>query len=78
MPPKGCHSFVGIYQLDTLCKHEKIEMNAFNITCSQANYPCGGEGHEHDGFSCFFGQQNNNRNFFASYATRSIGMLDDK
>eukprot|EP00957_Ditylum_brightwellii_P085261 6484406-Ditylum_brightwellii.AAC.1 len=48
MPPQGCHSIVGMCQLDILYKCDKIEMNAFNVTCSQDNSPCGGEGHEHD------------------------------
>eukprot|EP00957_Ditylum_brightwellii_P193058 14700250-Ditylum_brightwellii.AAC.1 len=50
MPPKGCHSFVGLCQFDTSYKHDKLETNAFNIICSQANYTHGGDGHEHDGF----------------------------
>eukprot|EP00957_Ditylum_brightwellii_P117045 8928058-Ditylum_brightwellii.AAC.1 len=78
MPPKGCHSFVGLHQFDNLYKCDKLEMNAFNTICSQANCPCGGEGHAHDGFSCFFGQNHSNRKFVASYATHPTGRLDDK
>eukprot|EP00957_Ditylum_brightwellii_P037899 2866181-Ditylum_brightwellii.AAC.1 len=50
MPPQGCHSFVGMCQLDTPYKRKKIETNAFNVFCSQDNTPHGSEGHEHDGF----------------------------
>eukprot|EP00957_Ditylum_brightwellii_P046318 3515150-Ditylum_brightwellii.AAC.1 len=50
MPPQECHSFVGMCQLDTVYKHDKIELNTFNVISSQHNSPCGGEGHEHDGF----------------------------
>ena len=78
MPPKGCHSFVGMCQLDTLYKHENIERNAFNVICFQDNTPRGGEGHEHDGFSCFFCQHHSSRKFVASYATQSTGRLDGK
>ena len=78
MPPQGCHSFVGMCQLDTSYKRKKIETNAFNVICSQDNTPHGGEGHGHDGFSCFFGQHHSSRKFVASYATRSTGRLDDK
>eukprot|EP00957_Ditylum_brightwellii_P166650 12686456-Ditylum_brightwellii.AAC.1 len=78
MPPQGCHSFVGLCQFDTLYKHDKLETNAFNIICSQANYPHGGEGHEHDEFSCFFGGHHSNRKFVASYETCPTRRLDDK
>ena len=77
MPPQGCRSFVGMCQLDTSYKHKKVETSAFNVICCQDNTPCGGEGHERDGFSCFFGQHHSSRKFVASYATRSTGRLDD-
>eukprot|EP00957_Ditylum_brightwellii_P025489 1926674-Ditylum_brightwellii.AAC.1 len=78
MPPQGCHSFVELCQFDTSYKRDKLEMNASNIICFQENYPHGGERHEHDGFSCFFGQQHSNRKFDASYATCPTGRLDDE
>eukprot|EP00957_Ditylum_brightwellii_P032938 2497654-Ditylum_brightwellii.AAC.1 len=37
MPPKGYHRFVGMCQLDTLYKCDKIETDAFNVICSQKN-----------------------------------------
>eukprot|EP00957_Ditylum_brightwellii_P092257 7023448-Ditylum_brightwellii.AAC.1 len=78
MPPQGCHSFVEMCQFDTSYKHDKLETNAFNVICSQANYPRGGEGHEHDMFSYFFGQHHSNRKIVASYATCLTISLDDK
>eukprot|EP00957_Ditylum_brightwellii_P177442 13515671-Ditylum_brightwellii.AAC.1 len=78
MPPQGCHSFVGMCQLDMSYKCRKIETNAFNAICSQDNTSHGGEGHAHDGFSCSFGQHHSSRTFVANYATCSTGKLDDK
>jgi len=77
MPPHGCHSFVGLCQIDTAYKRDSVETSAFNILCSQPNYPRGGHGHEHDGFSSFFGQHHSSRKFVGVYRTRPTGRLDD-
>ena len=78
MPLQGSHSFVGLCQLETAFNRDTMQKKAFNFISTQPNFPRGGHGHEHDGFSCFFGQHHSCRKFVGPYATRRDGRLDDQ
>jgi hypothetical protein len=78
MPQQGSHSFVGLCQLETAFARDTMQKKAFNFICTQPNFPRGGHGHEHDGFSCLFGQHHSCRKFVGPYATRPGGRLDDQ
>ena len=76
MPKTNCHSFVALVQVDKAYNRRKVEENMFNIVNNYGNFSRGGWGHQHDGFSCFFGKHHAYRSFVGDYRYRKVGDLD--
>ena len=76
MPKPNCHSFVALVQVDKSYERQKVEENMFDVVCNYGNFPRGGWGHQHDGFSCYFGKHHCYRSFVGDYRNRPSGNLD--
>jgi hypothetical protein len=78
MPLQNESLFVGFVQVETAFSHPKMEGCIASFPRHQPNFLCGGVGHEHDGFSCFFGKHHQMRSFVGDYRSRPDGNVADK
>ena len=78
MPLRNQSSFVGFVQVETAFQRSKMEGCIASLARHQPNFIRGGVGHEHDGFSCFFGKHHQMRSFVGDYRSRPDGNINAK